>query len=278
MKFHRVEEAVAGLPYIRRPNAKMLYDFIVEREIRQVLELGFAHGVSSCFIAAALDEVSRLGSNSKPERPELRPSLTTVDLPAARRQWSPAIEELLGKLGLRRYVDVHRPQTGYHWFLHDEIRGQSAELNRCRPKYDLVIHDSCKDWTQLSSGFFLTDKLLKPGGWIAWDDYRWTYARADTKRSETHGIAHASLSQAERETPHVKEVVHLLAMQHPNYRDFKIVEDGGWVWARKLGETEAVEDDSKRIELVRSYSLSWYGGRMIRTMYRVGRSLFTVRG
>lgn len=267
MKYHRVEEAVGDLPYIKRQNAKMLYDFIVRHEIRQVLELGFAHGVSSCFIAAALDEVSQQGS--APTAPT--PRLTTIDLLAS--HLSPSIEELLGDLGLEQLVDVHRTSTGYHWFLRDEIQQQSAELRRCRPKYDLVIHDCCKDWTHLSSGFFLTDKLLKPGGWIAWDDLRWTYANADRRRSETYGIRHASLSEAERQTPAVWECVRLLAMQHPNYGTFRIVEDGAWVWARKASEGEIVAD-SKRLEIVRSYSMSWYVGRLLRGMYRAGRSLY----
>lgn len=268
MKYSRVEEAVAGLPYIQRPNAKMLYDFIVEHRLRSVLELGFAHGVSSCFVAAALDEVARLGRSS----PGSPPVLTTVDLVADRHR-SPAIEELLDGLGLQQYVVVHRRQTGYHWFLHDEIKEQSAGLDRCRPKYDLVIHDSSKDWTQLSSGFFLTDKLLKPGGWIVWDDVYWTYANADRRRSETHGIPHRSMSVAERETPHTREVVELLAMQHPNYRDFRIVEDGHWAWARKLGSADREPEDRKRIEIARSYSLSWYGGRLARAVYRASRGL-----
>ena len=276
MKYSRVEEFVAGLPYIRRPNAKMLYDFIVRHRLRSVLELGFAHGVSSCFVAAALDEVARR-SNSADLAGSPPPRLTTVDL-VANKHRDPSIEKLLDGLGLQRYVVVHRRQTGYHWFLHDEIKEQSAGLNRCRPKYDLVIHDCSKDWTQLSSGFFLTDKLLKPGGWIVWDDVRWTYAGADRRRSETHGIPHRSMSDAERETPHVKEVVELLAMQQPNYRDFRLVEDGlGWAWAQKARSADANAEDCKRIEFARSYSLSWYGGRLARSMYRASRSLLAVR-
>ena len=57
--YERVKETVGRLPYILRPNAKMLYDFIVEHEVRHVLETGVAHGVASCFIAAALQEVGR---------------------------------------------------------------------------------------------------------------------------------------------------------------------------------------------------------------------------
>ena len=69
MRFERVKETVGNLPYIMRPNAKMLYDFIVEHDVRHVLELGVAHGVASCFIAAALQEVDRKRRPANPLPP-----------------------------------------------------------------------------------------------------------------------------------------------------------------------------------------------------------------
>ena len=69
MKFERAKEAVGNLPYIMPPNAKMLYDFIVEHDVRQVLELGFAHGVASCFIAAALREVDKAAAKDQAPPP-----------------------------------------------------------------------------------------------------------------------------------------------------------------------------------------------------------------
>ena len=162
------------LPFIDRSHAKMLYDFIIKHNVQRVLELGFAHGVASCFIASALQEVNR--RNRPGENP---PKLTSIDLLSSRSRLSPSIEELLGLLGLQELVDVHWMQTGYHWLLHDEIRDQSVDDNRCRPEYDLIIFDADKLWSHLSSGFFLADKLLKPGGSMPWDDYHWTYSRAD---------------------------------------------------------------------------------------------------
>ena len=71
MEFERVKEAVGDLPYIMPPNAKMLYDFIVEHDVRQVLELGFAHGVASCFIAAALREVDKTSAKDQAPPPKI---------------------------------------------------------------------------------------------------------------------------------------------------------------------------------------------------------------
>lgn len=262
MRFSRVQEAVGNLPHIARPNAKVLYDFIIKHDVRQVLEIGFAYGVASCFIAAALQEIWASQSQAEMQIRE-RPKLVSVDFIRTGRHYSPSIEDMLGLLNLQEYVDVRWTQTGYHWFLHDEIRDQSVGSNVCRPKYDLAIIDCSKNWTLESGGFFLVDKLLKFGGTIIWDDYHWTYAKADRRRGETAGISHSSLTKDEWEIPHIREVVHILAMQHPHYRDFKIVEDGNWVWARKYSTGGEGGTVVKRIELTRYRSLSWGWGRLL---------------
>lgn len=270
MEFSQVQKVVGSLPHIARPNAKMLYDFIIKHDIRQVLEIGFAHGVASCFIAAALQEVWASQSQAEMQTRK-RPKLTSVDFVKAGRHYSPSIEELLGQLDLQEYVDVHWTQTGYHWFLRDEIRDQSVGSNVCRPKYDLAIIDCSKNWTLESGGFFLVDKLLKFGGTIIWDDYHWTYAKADRRRSETEGILHSSLTTDEREISHIREVVHLLAMQHPYYRDFKIIEDENWVWARKDPAEEGEGTAVKRIRLARVRLFSWYWGSLLHLVASVCR-------
>lgn len=276
MQFYRVQEAVGNLPYISRPKAKILYDFIIKHNVRQVLEIGFAHGVASCFIAAALQEIWASQSQAEMQTRE-RPKLVSVDLIKTGRHFSPSIEELLGLLDLQEYVDVRWTQTGYHWFLHNEIRDQSVGSNVCRPKYDLAIIDCSKNWTDLSGGFFLVDKLLKFGGTIIWDDYHWTYARADRKRDATAGILHSSLTEEERRIPHVREVVHLLAMQHPHYREFKILGDENWVSARKDPAREG-GGAVKRIEFARCRLRSWYWSRYTHRGARVCRYVMKAVG
>lgn len=219
MRFEKVYEKVKGVPFISDANAKILYDFIIANKPVHVLELGIAHGTASCYIAAALDE---LGQGR----------LTCVDLLEVKEYFKPSIEEQLAKIGLARIVDVHRMQSGYNWFLHDEIRRNSGADNTCVPQYDLIIVDGPKNWTIDSSSFFLADKLLKENGWILWDDYAWTYGQASHKRDTTDGITHRSLSEDELQIPHIKEIFHLLVMQHPNYSNFTIQEPN-WAWAQK---------------------------------------------
>jgi predicted O-methyltransferase YrrM len=221
MLFKHVHNKVKEVPFISKENAKSLYDFIIKNRPINILELGFAHGTASCYIAAALDEIGE-------------GRLVCVDLLEVEAHFKPSIESQLNALGLADYVDIHRMQSGYNWFLHNEIKTcTQAETNYCTPKYDLIIIDGPKNWIIDSSSFYLSDKLLKEDGWIIWDDYNWTYAQADTRREATDGISHRVLSKEELMIPHIKEIFHLLVMQHPDYGNFIIQENSDWAWANK---------------------------------------------
>lgn len=188
---------------------------ILRERPREILELGIAHGTATCYMAAALQELA--GGK-----------VTAVDLAGA--EFTPSAEAQLARCGLGGYVDVVRMQTGYSWFLHDEIRRQAVE-GRCRPKYDLCIIDGPKNWTIDGGAFFLVDKLLNPGGWIIFDDYAWTYA--GQAREATDGITHRALSDAERTTPQIREVFELLVVPHGSYANFVVHDHKDWAMAQK---------------------------------------------
>lgn len=222
MKFNKVVEVVKDTPYITPNNAKDLYNFIIESKCSNILELGFAHGTATCYMAAALDEMGE-------------GKINCVDLINAEQNFNPSLETQIESCGLEKYVEVHRMKSGYNWFLHNEIENSSKnEAKICQTKYDLIIIDGPKNWTIDSSSFFLCDKLLKQNGWIIWDDYSWTYAQANVRRDSTDGIKHNSMDLVEQKTPHIKDVFHLLVMQHPNYSNFIIKKEGDWAWAQKI--------------------------------------------
>ena len=168
MKFNAIRSKIENVPFITAKNAKTLYDLVLKENTRNILELGIAHGAGTCYMAAALDE---LGEGK----------ITSVDLIEAEKLFDPSPEELLTKVNLSKYVEIVRMQTGYNWFLHDEII-RSTSNNICSTKYDLCIIDGPKNWTIDGFAFFLVDKLLNNNGWIIFDDYEWTYAGADKGR------------------------------------------------------------------------------------------------
>ncbi|HTW47460.1 MAG TPA: class I SAM-dependent methyltransferase [Acidobacteriaceae bacterium] len=222
MKFAEVQRIVGGVPFISPEHAMSLYNKILCERPAEILELGIAHGTATCVMAAALDEI---GAGT----------ITAVDLADA--AFAPSAEEQLARCGLTWWADVLRMQTGYTWFLHDEIRRRTAN-GVCEPKYDLCIIDGPKNWTIDGCAFFLADKLLRPGGWIVFDDYDWTYAGADATRAATDGITHRALSEAERTTPQIREVFELLVVQHGDYGEFVIEDHKDWAMARKTGSRE----------------------------------------
>ena len=219
MKFENIEDIVGKVPFISPANARFLYDLIVKEGLTNILELGIAHGTATCYMAAALEE---LGEGKA----------VAVDLLDTKDWFKPSAEEQLEKAKLGRFAEVVRMQTGYTWFLHDEIK-RLTENDVCREKYDLCIIDGPKNWTVDGCAFFLVDKILKENGWLIFDDYLWTYAQADSKREETDGIQHRSLSEAERNTPQVREIFELLVKQHPNYGELIVPQEEGWAIARK---------------------------------------------
>lgn len=194
---------------------KRLYDFILEQRPGECLELGFAHGSSSCYVAAALDEL-KAGH------------LTSVDLERAREWQRPSIEELLAETGLASYVTVQREGTSYNWFLKKRIEAQTIDGN-CRPFYEFCFIDGAKHWTVDGFAFFLVDKLLKDGGWLLFDDLDWT--RAHVQGDSMDYISFLNMSDDERLTAHIDLIFRLLVMQHPSYKEYRI--ENGWAWARK---------------------------------------------
>ncbi|HEX7043378.1 MAG TPA: class I SAM-dependent methyltransferase [Burkholderiales bacterium] len=202
---------------------RRLYDFILQQRPRDCLELGFAHGTSSCYIAAALDE---LGAGH----------LTSVDLEQAREWQKPSIEELLAETGLAPYVTVARERTSYNWFLKKRIEAQTTD-DGCEPCYDFCFIDGAKHWTIDGFAFFLVDKLLRDGGWVLFDDLYWSRRRLTCEAMDY--ISFLPMGEDERDSAHIDLVFRLLVLQHPDYVECRI-ENNAWAWARKRRNSAVV--------------------------------------
>lgn len=257
MKFDTIAEKLKGIPFTTPERGRQLYDFILENRPKQCLELGFAHGVASCYIAAALDEI---GSGT----------LTCVDLKSDLSR-TPSLTDLLKKTRLDQKVDVRicREQSSYNWFLKKEIESRTDQNQNCTPLYDFCFIDGAKNWTIDGLAFFLVDKLLQREGWILFDDLNWSYLVAGHESSD--GVAAATLGEDERAEPHIDRIFKLLVMQHPNYSNFKIT-DSTWAWAQKT------ESPNKTLSITESSSLTASIMDLIRRGgLRVARTLLTAK-
>jgi len=83
--------------------AETITDVILENQFQNILELGFAHGISTCYMAGAVDDLGR-------------GTITTIDSMSV-REAEPNIKQLLGSLGLAQYVTIFYEPTSYIWRL-----------------------------------------------------------------------------------------------------------------------------------------------------------------
>lgn len=204
MNLTKVKQIVGDLPYMSLGKARIISNFIHNHNISSILELGFFHGVSTCYMAAALEEIEQQGS------------ILTIDLHSAKKR-QPNIEELLGRCGYLDLVEFYYEPGSYNWRLMKLIEENTR-------RFDLCYLDGGHDWYNTGLAFFLVDKLLQPGGWIIFDDLDWTMEHLDTKWALRRPLE-------ERITPQVRKVWELLVKTHPHYTNFR--EEGSWGYAQK---------------------------------------------
>ena len=214
MEFGQIDRHLEGLPFISSSRARTLYDVILEEECRDVLELGFAHGKSSCYLGAAVEE---LGSGS----------VLTMDREGSRRR-EPNIETLLEQTGLTRWVQPVYCRGSFTWELMKLIEAATVD-GRCQPRFDFCFLDAGHTWDVTGFGFFLVEKLLRPEGWLLFDGLRWTMAGSPTPSVQQQAEV---VGEEEATTAQVEKVFSLLVETHPEFGNCW-VDKGGWGWAQK---------------------------------------------
>lgn len=208
MDLSRVKDVVKELPYMKFERAQFFEQIIRERRHKRLLELGFFHGVSSCYFAAAL-----------PDHPDAR--LVTIDRDTARER-SPNVEQLLAEVGLRHKVDVYYEPQSYTWRMMKMLEEGQAGT------FDFCYLDGGHTWDASGFAFCLVDRLLAPGATLVLDDLNWTIASSNALRDRS---STSTIPLDMRETPQVRKVFELLVQTHPEYGDFR--EQGGCGFARK---------------------------------------------
>jgi len=219
MKFGNTARQLADTSHISRYSARVLHDFLLAEQPVDCLELGFAHGANSGCIAAALDKLDR-------------GHLTCVDTEPS-LDFTPVIEQSLERLSL------FRPRFGAPWRqLLQLVFGKTAE-SRTRDDvgisccYDVVFIDDSKNWATDGMAFFMADKLLRPGGWIVFDNHDRRYADAlASGKDNSDSVSARARSKDQIEQPNVAAIFHLLVAQHPGYANFTI-QDHSWTRAQK---------------------------------------------
>lgn len=206
---------------ITEPQGRLLYDFLLHEKPRAILELGCGVGTSACYMAAALDRYgggSILSIDRNPELPE----------------W---VCRSFGKLdpNLQRFHKLIINSSSYNDELMKLIERQTSN-GRCEPYFDFCFIDGSHTWEVDACAFFLADKLLRPGGWILFDDLNWTIAGSPAALKDGLG---KHMEPALLATEQVMRVYELCACQHPGFDSFTVTGDWGWARKKAVGQDAA---------------------------------------
>jgi predicted O-methyltransferase YrrM len=191
-----------------------LYEFVLTNPVSQILELGFSHGKSSAYMAAAL---AAKGSGL----------ITTIDLRGA-RSCKPSIREVAAMTELASYINPIFSDVGGAWEMRKMIVESTEAGRHCKPVFDFCFIDAYHSWEMTGIDFFLADKLLKPGCWLLFDDIQWSF---ETSPSWSKRAATKAMAPDYRSAQQVGDVFRYLVTQHPGYENCRI--EDNWGWAQK---------------------------------------------
>lgn len=204
IKLANVKQHYNDLPYMRHDQATELQKLIRDHGLRSILELGFFSGKSSAYLAAALADRGH-------------GHLTTIDFHHALKR-DPSIHEVLESLDLQDYVTVITTQRSYTWELAKMMEQDP------RPQFDLCYLDGGHTWDITGWGFVLVHFLLRPGGWIVFDDLDWTITDSLKKRrQDVKDSPWRRYSKDERDAAGVRMVWELIVPEfgYTNRREHK---------------------------------------------------------
>jgi predicted O-methyltransferase YrrM len=198
---------VGNLPYMRIDAAWMFYDFITGNRLSTGLELGFFHGVSTAYLAGAIQDVGP-------------GSLTTVDrMDACERM--PNVESILQKAGLAGFVRVYYEPKSFNWRLMKLLEEQ------CDESFDFCYIDGGHTWYDTGFAFCLVARLLKPGGWVIFDDLYFTFRQSSLREKPWV----KRMPEEEQVMPQVQQVFELLVEKDPQFGSFRRL--GRFAFAQK---------------------------------------------
>lgn len=107
--------------------------------------------------------------------------------------------------------NTHKTYDSYAWSLMRLVEQHPA------PIWEYVFLDGKHTWDVDALAFVLIDKLLKPGGYLDFDDYHWSLARSTTMNPRVFPRVTTQYTREQIDATHVQLIVDLLVKRDPRY-------------------------------------------------------------
>jgi predicted O-methyltransferase YrrM len=208
-----VDRTVGDTPYMTLEQARLLQQLWSTVPDGDILELGFAYGKGSAYLAAIASQRGR--------------RVTCIDNLTARER-SPRADETLNAAGVAEHVDLVFAENGYLWWMKQQLE----EGRDCR-RFSLVYLDGAHDWFVDGFAALMLDRFMMPGGVLILDDLDWSMAVSSAPDIVAR---RASMTPDLVTTRQVRSVWELLLQADPTWGEFE--EHGDWGVARKLSTNE----------------------------------------
>jgi predicted O-methyltransferase YrrM len=129
------------------------------------------------------------------------------------------VQELAGRLRASGYDNVvchgnsRKAMDSYNWTLM-KLLEQHEE-----PIFDYVFIDGAHTWAVDALAFFLVDKLLRVGGHVDFDDYRWSLAISPSQNPIAFPATATMYTPEQIAVPQVAKIVDLLVKRDARYEE-----------------------------------------------------------
>lgn len=87
------------------------------------------------------------------------------------------------------------------------------------PIYDYIFLDGAHTWAVDALTTFLADRLLRPGGYLDFDDYDWSLGNSPTLKPSAFPLTKKLYTDEQIAAKQVKMVVELIVRRNPSYRE-----------------------------------------------------------
>jgi predicted O-methyltransferase YrrM len=202
---------------------RILYEFIVANHLSGGLELRSSPGISTVYLAGAIEA---LGAGMLRSVCQKMPQQDSYDIRAA-----------LQRTGLERFVALYEESSSYSWRMMKFLQEDHFE------QYDFCLIDGGQTWAGVGFACCLAERILKPDGWILLDniDFSFRESRVKNKKWVT------SKQEDEQTTHQVQCVFELLLQQNPAFGAFlrrgplALAKKRRAVWSSELRAQNRVE-------------------------------------